>query len=116
HRRWALPQDEGEVPFYWGLPSPCKSDLPAFGELQGRTMCPGRLAGGLLGAVVLEVYFDRLAFLDSDVLFFCPVLLVPGLDRVLAGRDIVDLDRAVRAGHRLVGVLGDADVAAHPGM
>src|SRR3954449_5472710 len=74
------------------------------------------LAGALLRAVVLEVHLGGLAVLDGDFLGLGAVLLVPGLERVLAGRNVGDLERAVSAGNRLVRVLGNADVPAHPWM
>src|SRR5207249_3795080 len=96
---------------------PCSRS--AEGEVAGRPppRRPGWLPGflaALLAAVVLEVDLGRLARLDRDVGRLAAVLLVPGLDRVLAGGHVADGEAARLAAAGLQRVLGDAGVPAHP--
>src|SRR5205814_3478714 len=57
-----------------------------------------------------------LAFLDGDLGGLGAELLVPRLDRVLARRDVLDLETAVGARGGEEGALRDHDVAHHPRM
>src|SRR5215472_3121771 len=41
---------------------------------------------------------------------------VPGLDRIIARRKVLQLEIARLVGHRKEGMLEDGDIAAHPGM
>src|SRR5919201_3188013 len=92
--------------------------LPCNGKPENGSAAVSRpvLAGALLSPVVLECHLGGLAGFDGHFLRLRAVLLVPRLERVLARGHIVDLERTVGAAHRLQAVLGDADVAAHPGM
>src|SRR5581483_8344794 len=66
----------------------------------------------------LEREGDFLRFLraDGDRLRRGAELLVPRFDRVGAGRQRLDVERAVRVGHREVRVIEDADVGVHPAV
>src|SRR5262245_7372179 len=62
----------------------------------------------------VEVHGFGFAPADRHVLRLGAVLLVPGLDDVVAGRQVLDLEDALIVGHREERVVEDARVGAHP--
>src|SRR5690349_20359716 len=76
-----------------------------------------RCASGVTSlGLELEAHLGRLLRLDGDLAGLRAQALVPGLERVLAGRHLGDRVRAVVGGHREEGVAGDGHVAGHPGV
>src|SRR5262249_18519754 len=64
----------------------------------------------------LEAEFDSLRFAarDADVLIRSAEFLLPGLDHIVAGRQILDLESALVVGHREERMREDAAVSPHP--
>src|SRR5277367_3454541 len=66
----------------------------------------------------VEFKFDCFGFFGADGygLVLRAVFFLPRFDGVGAGRQVLQLERAVLGGDRVVGILEHEDVALHPGM
>src|SRR5690349_2368899 len=90
-----------------------QNDVPSFVLLETRARRP---LLSFFGTVVGKLGFSALVRFDRHLSGLQAVLRVPSFDGVLAGRHLVELERAVRARRLEEWVIAHHDEARHPGV